>query len=151
VPEQATCNCVLLCDDVVTTAKGKQHLSGVINTIYMPGFPAVVGGYVTYVRISNVYGSQTVQISLAEASSGNLVIGFDAQLQPPDPLGVATVVAVLPPFVVKAAGRYIFQVTHGGVPIGQSPIMILDSSPPHSQQQPQPPRPPATAPGDEGV
>lgn len=124
-PETPTCNCALLCDDVVMSAKGKHTLVGIIGMITVPRLPAVLGGYVTYVRISNVYGNQKVRISLEHAKSGESVFEFEVPLQQQDPLGVHTVIAPIPVFEVEEAGRYVFQAESRGEPLAQSPIMVM--------------------------
>src|SRR5438552_10287125 len=61
--EPPTCNCLLLCDDVlVSRRKNKHTLQGVIGAIGVRQFPAVLGVYVAYLRVSNVYGSQKITV-----------------------------------------------------------------------------------------
>lgn len=125
IPETPTCNCVLLCDDVVQSARGKHSLMGVIGMIAVAQFPAVIGGYVTYVRLSNLYPNQNAHIELERAEDGFVVFRFEVRLEQADPLGVYTLVAVVPPFQVDQPGRYVFQAVAGGVPLAQSPIEIV--------------------------
>lgn len=135
LPEAPTCNCVLLCDEVTQSAKGKHSLHGVIGIIAAPTIPAWIGGYVTYVRISNVYGLQTVRISLDRADDGVEVMAFDVQLNPPDPLGVHTIVAVLPPFKVDQPGRYLFEAKSGQLALASSPIQIVQARQPGEEDE----------------
>ena len=125
-PETPTCNCVLLCDDVVVSAKGKHTLIGIIGTIFVQKIPAIIGGYVAYVRISNVYQSQSVRVSLDHADSGKSAFEFNVPLQQADPLGVYTVIAPIPAFSVDAVGRYVFQAESRGEILAQSPIAIMN-------------------------
>ncbi len=129
LPETPTCNCVLLCDDVLISAKGKHTLAGIIGVIAVPKLPAIVGGFVAYVRISNVYGDQRARVSLDHAKTGRAVFEFQVPLQQRDPLGVYTVVAPTPPFAVDEGGRYIFQVESRGEVLAQSPIEIVNPAP----------------------
>lgn len=124
-PETPTCNCALVCDDVVISAKGKHTLVGIIGTIAVQSLPTVLGGFVAYVRVSNVYGIQKVRISLEHSGSGRAAFEFEVPLQQQDPLGVHTVIAPIPPFAVEEPGRYVFQAESRGEPIAQSPIMIV--------------------------
>lgn len=128
-PETPTCNCVLLCDDVVASAKGKHTLVGIIGLIVVPKLPAIIGNYVAYVRISNVYGNQDARISLDHAKTGDPVFEFQVPLKQKDPLGVYTVVAPIPPFAVQDDGRYVFQVESRGEVLAQSPIEIVRVAP----------------------
>lgn len=124
-PEMPTCNCVLLCDDVVTSAHGKHNLIGVIGTIAVPRVPALIGGYVTYVRLSNLYPRQSAHIELERTEDRVVIFRFEVRLEQADPLGVYTLVAVVPPFPVERTGRYMFQAVAGGIPLAQSPIQIV--------------------------
>lgn len=130
-PETPTCNCALLCDDVlVSHGHGKHTLSGIIGMIVVRALPAALGPYVTYVRISNVYGDQKVTVNLEHADTFEAVFEFEATLpQPADPLGVYTLMVRIPPFSVSEAGRYMFNAKSGGVPLAQSPIMIQVAQP----------------------
>jgi hypothetical protein len=125
--ESPTSDCVLLCDDVIVSqGKHKHTLVGLIGLIGVPGFPAVIGGYVFYVRLSNVYsGGQKIVLRLSSASTDGTVMETEAMLpKESDPLGVYTLIAALPPFVVNEPGRYLFGAYHNGVPIATSPILI---------------------------
>lgn len=126
VPETPTCNCALLCDDVlVSQGRGKHTLNGIIGAIGVEKLPAVLGWYVTYVRISNVYGEQRVIVNLEEAGTGEPVFEFEAKMpEQADPLGVYTLVVPVPPFRVERAGRYMFNAKSGGEILAQSPIII---------------------------
>jgi hypothetical protein len=132
-PEPPTCNCVLLCDDVATSTRGKHTLVGIIGVIGSSSFPAWLGGYVAYVRLSNVYASQTVRICLERAEDREEVLALDVQLNQPDPLGVCTVMVVLPPFRIDRPGRYLFQVRSEGIPLAESPIRIVQARAPGAQ------------------
>lgn len=127
LPETPTCNCVLLCDDVHMSARGKHTLVGIIGLVAVPRLPAIVGGFVAYVRLSNIYGTQRVRISLEDPRASTPAFEFDAPLQQRDPLGVYTVIAPIPPFAVQSAGRYAFQVESRGEILAQSPIEFVQA------------------------
>ena len=135
VPEAPTCNCALLCDDVVESkGKGKHTLMGIIGAIFVPQFPANLGVFVAYVRLSNVYGAQKVTIGLDHAASNAKI--FEAEVELPDiqdPLGVYTLVMPIRPFRIEQPGRYLFSVKSAGVPLAQSPILI--QGPPQEHQE----------------
>jgi hypothetical protein len=125
--ESPTSDCVLLCDDVVVSqGKNKHTLVGIIGGIGVPRFPAVIGGYVTYVRLSNVYGGgQKITLRFSFAATDETIMETEARFPAnSDPLGVYTLVAPIPQFVVAIGGRYIFGAYHNGVPIATSPILI---------------------------
>jgi hypothetical protein len=124
--ESPTCNCILLCDDVlVSVGKGKHFLQGVIGVIAVTKLPAVLGGYVAYVRVSNVYPAQVIEIKLERASDGAVLLDARPTFPPhPDPLGVYTFLAPVPPFRVEEPGRHLFTAYHNGVPFAQTPIEI---------------------------
>jgi hypothetical protein len=129
--EPPTCNCILLCDDVVISqGKGKHTLHGVIGTIVVPGLPAVLSafpnGYVAYVRVQNVYGNKMLEVTLDEAASGDPVFKFRADLpDKKDPLDVYTVCVPVIPFVIERAGLYWFTARCDGGILAQSPIRIV--------------------------
>jgi len=125
--EDPTCNCALLCDDVlISQGRGKHSLEGVIGAIAVTELPAVIGGFVTYVRLSNIYRDQVVSVSLDHADTGESVFEFEATLpSKTDPLGICTLIVPTPTFEIRSAGRYIFAVKSRGVPLAQSPINIL--------------------------
>ena len=126
VPEHPTCNCALLCDDVLESkGRGKHNLIGIIGAILTPQFPAVLGGYVAYVRLSNVYGRQKVTIGLDDTASDEKV--FEGGIDLPDikdPLGGYTLVPPIPGFRIERPGRYMFSVKSGGIPLAESAILI---------------------------
>ncbi|HBS30113.1 MAG TPA: hypothetical protein DEB06_11855 [Phycisphaerales bacterium] len=130
--EAPLCNCALLCDDVVISqGRGKHSLDGVIGSIFVPRLPAVLGGYVTYIRLTNIYRNQKVTVSLDHADSEQSVFEFEATLPPhSDPLGICTLIVPIRPFGVTVAGRYIFSVKSNRVPLAQSPISIQTPSVP---------------------
>jgi hypothetical protein len=124
--EAPTCNCLLLCDDVlISQGKNKHNLVGIIGGIAVRELPATLGGYVAYVRLSNVYGSQTVTISIEAADDGEAVLQFEAEFPAQaDPLGVYTLVVHIPAFRIERAGRYLFNAMYNDVPFAQSPLEI---------------------------
>jgi hypothetical protein len=134
--ESPTSSCVLLCDDVfVSTGKGKHTLSGIIGGVGVSSFPATLGGYVAYVRLSNVYsGGQKILLKLSAADTDQTLMEREEKLpHDSDPLGVYTLVIPVPAFRVTVGGRYIFGAYHNGVPIAVSPIII--QGPPEEIQQ----------------
>jgi hypothetical protein len=134
--EAPTSSCILLCDEVIVThAQDKHVLQGIIGVIGVPSLPAVLGGYVAYIRLSNVYGSQKVTVQFEDAESGATLFAFDAEFPAQsDPLGVYTLIVRIRPFAVEKAGRYLFSVIYGGLPIASTPVMILQ---PPNQEKPQ--------------
>jgi len=125
-PEAPTCSCALLCDEVLVAQRaGKHTLQGIIGTIMVQSFPARLGGYVAYIRLSNVYGTQKVTISLEDDGEtervfeGVLTISGSTQ-----PLDVYNVVESVPVFDLKRPGRYIFSVKSHGLTLASTPILI---------------------------
>lgn len=126
--ESPTSDCVLLCDDVVqSVGKGKHTLVGIIGGVKVPQFPATIGGYVAYVRLSNVYGGgQKIVLRLSVADTDQMIMETEAVFPPQtDPLGVYTLVVPVPVFRVLVGGRYIFGAYHNTIPIASSPINII--------------------------
>lgn len=121
-----TCNCIILCDDVVTSVgRNKHNLIGLINGINVPELPAVLGGFMAYVRGSNVHGEQTIRLTLEAADNEEEILGLEGQFtKETDPLSVYTVVLKLPPFKVEREGRYLFSAKHNGVAIAQMSLNI---------------------------
>ncbi len=119
------CNCVLLCDDVLISAKNKHFLQGIIGVIGLRELPAIIGGYVAYVRVSNVHGSSSVRVSLVRGETNQPVFAAEVNVKQPDPLGVHTVVSQVPPVAIEHAGRYLFQVECNGEILAMSPIEIV--------------------------
>ena len=132
-----TVNCLLLCDDVlVSRGKDKHFLHGVIGGIGVASLPAPLGGYVAYVRFSNVHGEQKVRLTFEHAGDGESLFEIEASFPAQsDPLGVYTLVIPVPPFEIREAGRYMFTASHGGVPLAQSPIEIRLARPPQQEQK----------------
>ncbi len=129
------CNCALLCDDVLESrGRGKHILHGVIGTIAVREFPALVGGYVAYVRITNVKGKRKVSLSFDLARTNEPVFVAETELpDQKDPLGMYTLVVPIPRFAVMEPGRYIFSVKSAGVPLAESPIVLMQIVPPQLQ------------------
>jgi hypothetical protein len=117
---------LLLCDDVlISQGKQKHFLNGIIGLIGVKELPATIGGFVAYVRVSNVHGEQSISLVFEHSNGGNPLFSVDVGLpSQSDPLGVYTLVIPIPPFAVLEAGRYMFSVMHGGIPITQSPIEV---------------------------
>jgi len=124
--EAPTSSCLMICDDVLmSVGRDKHTLHGVINGIVIPELPAVIGPYVAYIRLSNVYGGSEILISFCTADSDEEIFRLDAKApDKSDPLQTHTLIIRIPAFAVEAAGRYIFSASHGGVPFAQSPIEI---------------------------
>ncbi len=93
--EAPTSSCLLLCDDVlVSQGRQKHFLQGIIGVVGVTQLPAVIGGYVAYVRLSNVYASQKVTINFEEADTQEVLFEFEVGFpEKGDPLGVYTLVA----------------------------------------------------------
>ncbi len=125
MPEAPTCSCALLCDDVLESKRGKHILQGIIGAILVPQFPAPVGGYVAYIRLSNVYGSQKVMIALED--DGGTKIFFQGEVTitgSANPLDVYNVVETVPVVTIDRPGRYLFSVKYDGVSLASTPIVI---------------------------
>lgn len=126
IPETPTCNCILLCDDVVISqGRGKHTLQGVIGTIVVDELPKRLGGYVAYIRVQNVYDNKMLVVSLDEAATSEPVFAFQAQL--PDkkaPLDLYTICVPVRPFDVRQSGLYWFMVRCDNEILAQSPITI---------------------------
>lgn len=125
VPETPTCNCLLLCEDVLESKAGRKHfLHGIVGEITVQRLPAVIGPFVAYVRVSNIYGTQDVRFELL-THEGDPVFALTIQ-SPPDshPLGHHTLVMPLERFEVRSPGRYIFQASSKGEILAQSPIVV---------------------------
>lgn len=126
VPDLPTCNCALLCEDVLmSAARGKHILHGIVNLVVVASLPATVGPFVSYVRVSNVYGTQELTIRLVSGTD-RVVFELRAQLKSPDPLGLYNLVVPIPPFGITEAGRHMFSVLAGGEVLAQSPILVMD-------------------------
>jgi hypothetical protein len=127
IPETPTCNCILLCDDVVISqGKGKHTLQGVIGAIVTPRLPSELGGYVAYIRVQNVYGNKMLVVSLDEASTGEPVFAFQAGFpDKKDPLDLYTICVPVKTFRVHQAGLYWFTVRCDNEILAQSPIRIV--------------------------
>jgi hypothetical protein len=126
ITESPTCNCLLLCDDVlISGGRGKHYLQGVIGMLGAAEFPATIGGCVAYIRLSNVYADQKVSINLLNTRTEEIIFEFEAGFPDrSDPLGVYTLVVPIPPFVIAEPGRYLFNALHNNAPIAQSPIVV---------------------------
>jgi hypothetical protein len=124
--EPPTCNCLLLCDDVlISQGRNKHFLQGVIGVIGVLQLPAVIGGYTAYVRVSNVYGAQRINLSFIDGVSDEVLLEANTDFPShAEPLGVYTIVTPVPPIIVKHEGRYIFLASSRGVPLAQSPIEV---------------------------
>src|SRR5256885_1084597 len=84
-----------------TKGKAKHFLQGIIGAIGVLRLPAMIGGYVAYVRFSNVHGDQKVKLAFEHAGAENDPL-FEIEANFPsqsDPLGVYTLVIPVPPFV----------------------------------------------------
>jgi len=125
--EAPTSSCLLICDDVlVSTGKNKHFLEGVIGAVGVASVPAVVGPYVAYIRLSNVYGGQEIVLSICNATDDEEVFRVMAtSSEKSDPLETHTIILAIPPFEIRETGRYIFSASHGGVPFAQSMITIV--------------------------
>jgi hypothetical protein len=103
----------------------------VIGQIGVLELPTVLGGYVAYVRFSNVHGDQKVKLTFESAAGGDPLFELEANFpSQSDPLGVYTLVIQVPPFAVQEEGRFMFLASHGGVPLAQSPVEIRLVRPP---------------------
>lgn len=124
--EAPTLGCILLCDDVVISqARQKHTLVGVIGGIAVKSLPATVGGYCAYIRFSNMYPGQKVLIRLEHAATADICFEVQADFSTQsDPLGVYTIVLPIGAFEIRHSGRYLFTAIHDGIPIASSPITV---------------------------
>lgn len=120
--EPPTSSCLLICDDVLISAGRDKHtLHGVIGTIVVLECPARVGPYVAYVRLSNVYSKQEIELIFRKADDDEMVFSFKAKSPASsNPLHTHTLIVKIPQFEIPSAGRYIFTAEHGGVEFAQS-------------------------------
>jgi hypothetical protein len=128
--ESPTSDCLLLCDDVLNSHRTQKHnLIGVIGGISVAEFPALIGGYVAYVRLTNVYGHQSVDLMFRAADDGEPL--FTATVETPEkanPLDILTLVIRTPMFTVAKSGRYIFSAEYNGVEFVSTAITISSRS-----------------------
>jgi len=124
--ESPTCNSLLLCQDIVESrVTGQRVLQGIVELVRSSTFPAVVGPFAAFMRLSNVYGQQQIRVALQRGDTQESLFAFIATTHPrADPLGVVTSVIAIPPFIIPAAGRYIFSATHDGLEIASSPLFF---------------------------
>lgn len=117
----------MLCDDVVIShSQDKHNLVGIIGALGVRGTPAVSGGFVVYIRLSNVYSEQRVTVSFVSAQDDEVAWEFEAQLvSRNDPLAVHTLISRVPPFRLGKPGRYMLEAKHGGTVIAQTPIEVI--------------------------
>lgn len=127
--EAPTCNCLLLCDDVLESkGRGKHTLQGVIGGITVKELPATLGGYVAYVRGSNAYVRQKLTLEFIEPVEEAALFAIEVEFERHEPLDVFTLIVPVPAFVVEAPGRYILRAMHNNVDVASSAIMIRTAS-----------------------
>lgn len=127
VPESPTCHCLLLVDEVlVGLARHKHILQGIVGVVVVRQFPVRWGGVVVYARISNVYGTQEVDIIIARDGGKGEGIRSKAEMKSEDgPLGICTVASPIPFFSVDGPGRYLLTVEHNGMPLAFMPFEFV--------------------------
>lgn len=131
-----TCSCLILCDDVVIShARDKHQLNGVIGALLVPFVPFIATAGVVYVRVSNVHRQQKITVRLVRADDDHEPLwAIEAEIiNQNKPLDVHTLVAKIPPFQVTKAGRHVLEAMYNGVQIASVPIMIqaqFESPPP---------------------
>lgn len=127
VSRPATCDCALLCDDVLEShVKGKHSLMGIIGGIVVPSLPFPFGPCMCYVRLANLVTAKQVTLSLENADTAEILLSFQVEVPEQDhPLGVCTIVAPIPQFLIEKAGRYLFSAKSDGLPLAQSPIAVI--------------------------
>ena len=120
-----TCSCLLLCDDVVIShAHDKHMLQGVIGAIAVPALPSKLGGFVVYMRLSNVHAQQNVIVKFEHAASGDVLWELAAIVIQQDPLQVNTLVTRVPAFDISKDGRYMVTAYHGSEILAQIPVIV---------------------------
>lgn len=136
VSDGAVCSCIILCEDAaMTVASGKHNLYGVIGSINVPAFPAMVGPFAAYVRISEVMRDQKFALSLERADNNEPVIKFETNLPvPADPLGVVTLVIPVPQFRLELPGRYLFILRADGHSLTYCPVVVTGPAVPTSEE-----------------
>jgi hypothetical protein len=131
-----TCSCLVLCDDVIIShGRDKHQLNGIIGAMAVPFVPSVATAGVVYVRVSNVHQHQKITVRLVRADDDHEPLwAIEAEIiNQNKPLDVHTLVAKVPPFLVKQAGRHVLEAMYDGVQIASVPIMIqaqFESPPP---------------------
>jgi len=126
VPVAPTCSCLLLCEDVVVSHGTDKHmLQGVIGQITVPSLPTTLGGFVVYIRLSNVHAKQTVKVRFEHADSGEVLWELVAEvINQLDPLQVHTLIARVNAAKIEQAGRYILSANYDGLPVAQTPVLV---------------------------
>ena len=120
-----TCSCLLLCDDVIIShAHNKHVLQGVIGVLTVQKLPWVVGGFVVYMRLSNVHAKQTVKVKFSHGDSNDVLWELVAEVIQQDPLQVNTLITRVPPFPLTKDGRYIVSAEHDGIPLASIPVIV---------------------------
>jgi hypothetical protein len=125
--EPPTSSCLLICEDIlVSPSRDKHYLQGVISKIVVPKFPAMIGPLAAYVRLSNIYGSQQIEISFTSGEYEKPIFSFVA-ISPPssNPLETQTIMLGLPVIKLKKTGRYLFSASHGGVPFATTTVEVV--------------------------
>lgn len=123
---------------LISIAKGKHLLQGIVDRVNVEKLPATLGPYVAYVKLSNVHGAQHIEMNFCNAASEEVLFTFGATSPPEnDPLAAHTLILPIPPFVVKKAGRYIFRASHAGIPFATNAIVVaVPEKPKKSRRKP---------------
>ena len=130
-PEALTCNCLLLCEEVLTGhARPRHMLHGVIGSIRLKEALSVIGPLAIYVRVSNVYPGADLRIEFAHGNEEadplfSLAITFPPEA---DPLAMHTFIIQMPPFAVPADGRYILRAVSNEDVVNLTPVEVRFTS-----------------------
>lgn len=129
-PETPTCHCLLICDDVLESkARRKLTLVGVVDGVLATKFPALVGGFVVYARLSNIYGDQKVYLEIGRADETGPKLQCPAIVKARDPLGVATIITTVPAIPVDRPGRFMLSLMwHNQAIIQQMGFQIVGAT-----------------------
>jgi hypothetical protein len=125
--EPPTSSCLLICEDIlVSPSRDKHYLQGVISKIVVPKLPVTIGPLAAYVRLSNVYGSQQIEIAFSGGGEDKPIFSFVATSPPSsNPLETQTIMLGLPVIKLKKPGRHVFSASHGGVPFATTNVEVI--------------------------
>lgn len=130
-----TCNCLLLCDDVIISHLMQKHvLQGVVGAVLVASVPAAIGPFVAYIRLSNVHSSEQIDFSFVNSEDNAVLLAFNAKSpEKSDPLGVYTFMVNIPRIPVEKEGRYLFEAKSREELLAQTPVLV--TIPPQLKEQ----------------
>ena len=124
--EPPTHSCLLICNDVVRSVRsGQNSIEGVVDRITVPDVPALVGPFVAYIRLGNVYSRQKIKFNFCHESDDKAFFNLST-MSPEDsnPLETHTLVVRIEEFEIHQGGRYLFSALHDNVAFAVCPIVV---------------------------